>query len=219
MMSDVMLDDVATLLLQADSDDDPVLGELRALIAVLVASGSCSSGVLRHLHDAAALLDTVPPATGTLGHVRECISLAIASEGAVEAAPAPVASTVAIEVVEEAPTGSDTIVVPIFSEADRSLLAEFVTESRDYLESAEAAMLQVETDPTDAEDLPRVPHHQGHVGVSWPDGAHGPCAYIGKSAQRNSRRKDSPDARPRNAGIPIHRHPGCSARPDHARCT
>jgi two-component system chemotaxis sensor kinase CheA len=49
------------------------------------------------------------------------------------------------------PDGDEPATISLPSDADIDLLGEFVTESNDYIEGAEAALLALETDPEDAE--------------------------------------------------------------------
>ncbi len=157
-VSHLSLDDAATLLLQLEAGDLDDLGRLREALTTLVFDNKVPIGAQSHVARAARLLGTLldrsatdPDAvfTDVSRSLETAVAVADAAALASPAAPlapvmvrmvAPIVAPIAV--VEPEPT-VDTLP----NDTDLDLLGDFITESRECLAGAEAALLQLEADP------------------------------------------------------------------------
>ena len=168
------LDDVATLLVQAEPDDAEALQTVADALAQLTAGDGCSPDRRAAVAEAAGLLDTLIGGAGDdphgvliqIGQLLETAMAMVDGGSATPPAPdvvPPSAPDAAADV--RADSGPDTEVeafpsidsVPAADEVtdympqdpDLELLGEFVTEGIELIASAEDAMLTLENDPED----------------------------------------------------------------------
>ncbi len=155
------LDDVATMIVQAEPSDESSLVEIFAALRVIADSGQVAGDALAHIRSARTALERcligenlTPEAA--LTEVGQCVERAqrahellresIGTPAAmIEAAVAPVAP------VAPAPVAVAHEPKPLDPDADLDLLRDFVMEGREYLEKAEAALLALESEPGDSE--------------------------------------------------------------------
>ncbi|HEY7491204.1 MAG TPA: Hpt domain-containing protein, partial [Candidatus Tectomicrobia bacterium] len=156
--TDISLDDAAALLMQLDSTDTAELGRVRDALNRLVAVGRAAGSpalTLTYLAEAARHIDhimrgaTADP-SGMLTEVGSLLAMALETQGQPEASipqgPQPAA---VVRPADTAPPPS--VLLP--DDADRELLGDFITECREYIEGAEAALLSLETNPDDMEAI------------------------------------------------------------------
>ncbi len=119
------IDDAVTLLMQAEPEDLATIRELQDMLALLAADVAIPP-------DAQAMLAAAASAAGrdAFDDLRRLITAAAAAAQPRETASAPV----------------DPML-------DASLVGDFITEGREYLDSAEAALLHLETNPEDTESI------------------------------------------------------------------
>ncbi|MHB1264422.1 MAG: chemotaxis protein CheA [Gemmatimonadaceae bacterium] len=168
-MSTPSLDDCLSLYVQLDPDDAPSsaagLRDLRERLWTRMLDFSTEEGERPGLAAAIARIDrqgALEP-VGLGATYRELASLleAIGAPGAAPGAPpAPAATAPRAPVTtfpaEGALTGAAITadaVLTLAADADTALLTDFVMESREYLDQAEAALLQLEGTPDDAEAI------------------------------------------------------------------
>lgn len=192
-VSQLTLDDAATLLLQLDPGDLPDLARLRDALTTLVFENRVPIGVQPHVARAARLLGSLvdqtatdadavflevsraieaamalaetsvsgftPVATESIREHAAAVTVAEREPAApVSATPAPttpVPSAPAAE-IGTAPTArvaadDAALVDALPDDTDLDLLGDFLTESMDSLAAAEAALLELEADPTNEE--------------------------------------------------------------------
>jgi two-component system, chemotaxis family, sensor kinase CheA len=118
------IDDAVALMMQAEPEDRATLHELQLLLAELAADPAVPA-------DAQSLLAAAAHAAarGAFDELQRLVGAA-AGAGQREAEPQP-----------------DNALL------DASLIADFVTEAREYLDGAEAALLYLETNPEDTESI------------------------------------------------------------------
>lgn len=170
----VSINDAAALLIQMEPDDLTEVTRLVALLHSLARNDSYSESARKAISEAASRAEALESSEGSdvdgviteIGRLVERAMDAIAKDGdeleesasgseneasgdEAEDLSEPVPASAA-----EAPeTGSDRspTVHALPEDADRDLLAEFVSESGDLIEAAEEALLALETDPEDME--------------------------------------------------------------------
>ncbi|HEX7019015.1 MAG TPA: Hpt domain-containing protein, partial [Gemmatimonadaceae bacterium] len=176
------LDDLAVLLVQLDPADDAAYHELRAAFDEILASPRYAKPVKTSIVQAVMALEDGdgdassrgPALTEVHAHLERAMKLHETPSADVTAkrseprrrgrktsptqirkAPASARpetkDPVVLELASDANTpGQSELLAP---DADRSLAADFVSESREYLESSEAALLRLEAEPRDAESI------------------------------------------------------------------
>jgi len=171
------LDDAATLLLQLEPGDLDDLARLREALTALVFDNRVPITSQPHVARAARLLGTLVDQTaGTPADVFADVSRAIeAAMAAVDvlasaatmSTPSPPVSTAARIPAPEsvnapvpvsapranAPTAHDPTLDELPGDTDLDLLGDFLTESVDSLTAAEAALLELEADPSHEEAI------------------------------------------------------------------
>ncbi len=148
LVSHLTLDDAATLLLQLDAGDLDDLNRLRDTLTTLAFENHVPIGAQPHVARAARLLGSIvdgsaadPDAVFT--DVSRTLEVAVSAVDAAGAA-ATVAAPTAIAAVGIEALPGDT---------DLDLLSDFITESMECLIAAEAALLELEADPSHAEAI------------------------------------------------------------------
>jgi two-component system chemotaxis sensor kinase CheA len=169
--SSLSLDDTAALLLMVEPHERDEMERLRTSLAALAADEATIDLVRNLAAEAVAsisgVLDDADEARDhsvALARVSECVDQAVRArddaENASMLAPAPKPTNVPTpaSAIPEVPAPKPAIetlaaVSDTLPEGDHELIADFVVECRDYLESAEAALLQLEVNPTDSEAI------------------------------------------------------------------
>ncbi|MDH7600555.1 MAG: chemotaxis protein CheA [Armatimonadota bacterium] len=162
------LDDVAALLVQADPQDEDELRRISAALKKVFSEVELSSNARELVASAIHKLDHASQSAG----VSEDLLTEIAGilEAAMEIeADQSVEGPIAAEDTQEPQCGTGEESNPQETEAsssaessllpedfDASLVADFVTECSEYIEEAEAGLLALETDPSDAEAVNKV---------------------------------------------------------------
>lgn len=147
------LNQAAALLIQLEEGD--LQGQLRIRTLLEAALGEQPEGAAAagHLQAALVRMDdlllgqcSLDEATGDLNRLLEA---------AMDPDAAPTATAVAdeAELVEAAPPAEGAESLRLSEDADLELLPDFVTESLEYIDSAEAALLALENDPRDGESI------------------------------------------------------------------
>lgn len=169
------LDDAASLLVQTDAEDAAAVGQLQTALQQMAADGSLASATRTLVSEAAGTLeretleargDTAAALTDVGRLLEEAMRLS--DEPPATAAPAATTAPASREPVtrpsgvvpaapaahslDGPPAGAPALVL-LPSDADADLLGEFITESREYVAGAEAALLALETDPEDQEAI------------------------------------------------------------------
>jgi two-component system chemotaxis sensor kinase CheA len=142
------LDVLAGFLVQLEADDHDGVDRLRQALHALTSHLELPVAARVLLDEAVQALD----GAATTGGFEEAL-LVVGRKleeamGVPAAAATPRAAPPADHVPAVAALPSDE---PLPDDADRDLLADFITESRDTLQAAEAALLQLESDPEDGE--------------------------------------------------------------------
>ena len=173
-VNNLTLDDAAALLLMIEPNECAEIERIGcALVAVAQAvhevplvrslAADAAAAIARVLSNECAIADRVAGLTEVSDYVGRAVrarddaehepvvatpaSPQIAIPIGVPNAPAPVVR------VLSAPAMAYTVVIDTLPEGDRELIADFVVECRDYLESAEAALLVLEANPTNIEAI------------------------------------------------------------------
>jgi two-component system chemotaxis sensor kinase CheA len=144
------LNEAASLLMQLTPGDLRMLVELRKCLSTLVHSAEQPLWVRESLGRAVEYLDAalveshrLDPAVESVGRL---IEAAMNGEAELRAAPPAPGATAG----QDAPAAS----IPVLpADADRDLLADWAVESLEALTAAEAALLALETVPSDAESI------------------------------------------------------------------
>ena len=147
------LNQAAALLIQLEEGD--LQGQLRIRTLLEAALGEQPEGAAAagHLQAALVRMDdlllgqcSLDEATGDLNRLLEA---------AMDPDAAPTATAVAdeAELVEAAPPAEGAESLRLSEDADLELLPDFVTESLEYIDRAEAALLALENDPRDGESI------------------------------------------------------------------
>jgi two-component system chemotaxis sensor kinase CheA len=153
------LDDIAAALVQIEPTDIKALRDLRKALGKL-----CTSSACEEISKACELVDQLISGNSedpndTLAEVSRLIEAVMNASLSEEYAPSTEdTSDSPNEPLESSPDSSDAEVHSTESavwmlppDADPSLLSEFITECGDYIEKAEAALLTLESNPTNAE--------------------------------------------------------------------
>lgn len=150
------LDDVAALLVQLDASDLPGLRRVREALIDIAERSDTPSRAAELAARAAARVDDITSGSSadpaeSLAEAGNLIEAAMNAmlEPEPDESPSEAAQSAADQTPESAREGVEFTALP--DSADRDLLAEFVTESGENLESAEVALLALETDPEDTE--------------------------------------------------------------------
>ncbi len=145
-----MLDDIASLVVQLEPNDEAALREIRAALHSALTSTAYTSAVKTLIVEALLLFDDpredVEGGAEKLVHgLRALVESAVNAHESGTATPARPAPAVE----------SQSIAVGTFlgPNADRPLLAEFIGECRDYLDGSEASLLRLEADASDTEAI------------------------------------------------------------------
>jgi two-component system, chemotaxis family, sensor kinase CheA len=154
----ISLDDAAALLMQLAPTDTAELVRLQDGLNRLVAVGRATpypSMTLTHLAEAARRIDHIvwgeaADPSNLLTEVCQLIAMAIETQGQ-PAASIPQAQQPST--VERSPDTALALSVLLPDDTDRELLGDFITECREYIEGAEAALLSLETSPDDMEAI------------------------------------------------------------------
>lgn len=143
--SDTSLDDVAALLVQLDPTDTPSVNRISSLLREVASSSSTTVSMPEKVIEAADMMDSIAreectDAASVIAQVGDLI------EQAMDAA----------EDEPQIESESDTTEQIVWNEslppdADSDLIGDFITECREYIEGAEAALLSIESDPNDSE--------------------------------------------------------------------
>lgn len=144
------LNQAAALLIQLDEGD--LQGQLRIrtfLETVLNARGG-DPPVVEYLTAALARMDDLMLGQCTLDEATADLNRLLEAAMDPDAAP-PAASTAVSTEVAVAEVAGEVLHLP--EDADLELLPDFVTESLEYIDSAEAALLALENDPRDGESI------------------------------------------------------------------
>lgn len=147
------LDDIAALLVQLDTTDPAQLAQVRDALTALAAAPSCQPAAAELISKAAERIDQV-------------IALQVAFAQAVPDAAPPDSAQLLSDLsrliesagsaqehgaVAEAPPENEDDLLP--ADADPYFIGEFITESRENIVKAEAALLELETSPDDVEAI------------------------------------------------------------------
>ena len=162
------LDDAAALLLMVEPSERAEMERIRHALEALTEderevplvrtlAGDAVASIRRVLDDVSAAEDLVTD----LAEVAQFVNLAVrARDDAAEWMSAGPQLAIPIGAVEggfvpalRAPATAHQGVADALPEGDRELIADFVVECREYLESAEAALLKLEANPTDIEAI------------------------------------------------------------------
>lgn len=167
------LDDATAFFMQLQSDDAVALTHFRNALKALSSHEVISSEVKKFIIKAGKLTEQVlrgkadSPAEA-LNQIGQWLSdAALANEfalhensstparnepePAITAAPAPPPPAASSAVSSESTSTAESSFLP--ADADTALMGEFVVESREYMEGAEAALLALEGDPDDLESV------------------------------------------------------------------
>ncbi len=163
------LDDAASLIVQLEPGDDAALRTLRVVLDALVFDPSIPSASRPHLAEAIeAAAARRSPDDALIDVLGRCIERACdpgAAASSMTAAAAPLSSAPVAAPVP--PPSATPVTAPphdrsgapgdvaqhLPPDADLELLPEFVTESFEYLQASEAALLLIESDPDDDEAI------------------------------------------------------------------
>ena len=180
-VSQLSLDDAASLLMMIEPHERDEVERIRDTVQRLANDRDAAAPVREHATEAAAALDRAlaapadsEDATDALAEAVDNLDRAIRAR---EAAPPPRAKRSGkagkassrqpapreMSPTEPSPRKAAPVVAPASAapppvdgdegEVDQELIAEFLVECRDYLESAEGALLQLEADPSDVEAI------------------------------------------------------------------
>jgi two-component system, chemotaxis family, sensor kinase CheA len=148
------LDDLAALLVQLEPDNQVELVRLQQEITNLANSPQLIDAARRPLGEAVQQIARLGEAASrpqshqwdqALAEIQHLVETALRAEAHGEAVPAPT----------EVEPSRDAAGYPValLGELDAHFLREFITESRENIEQAEAALLKLETDPSDLEAI------------------------------------------------------------------
>ncbi len=157
------LDDAVALLLQLEPENKPEIAQISESVETLIAPLPTADPSREHLSSALGLLKQIiqgssKDAGEDLNHALIALDTARKlqddSYAATADKPAPAAAGAS---TSEAPAAEAPSACPIRltlpSDADVDLIGEFVTECKDLLEKAEAALLLLETNPEDMDSV------------------------------------------------------------------
>ncbi len=140
------VDDVAALLVQSEPDDRDSLNRLHAALRDLASGADAPMGAT----DALAAMESISAGAS------EDVGAALAQIGDLLASGGTGGDDAGDDGADEDDTETPTLVgesgvSQLPADADRDLLAEYIVESRENIDSAEAALLTLEMDSTDQE--------------------------------------------------------------------
>ena len=160
-----VLDELAMLLIQLEPADREGLTRLRDGLYEFVLSGSLKPAAQMPIAGAARKIDNLlkegssglEEALSEAGRLLEEAMNLLGGATAQPSPPAPLAAATpneesSLHESESAPAESVPVEDSFFA-ADLSMLPDFLTESREYVEGAEAALLTLEGDPEEAESI------------------------------------------------------------------
>lgn len=151
------LDDAAARLLALDPSDLDGINQMRAELQRLSALPNCRATLKPCLVAAHLRLQDAPfgNTAEVLEDALDFVARAIALRDGIDVVPTPRSQQDAQPPVHDdtAHAERSATVDVIAHDADRALLRDFVTESREYLEEGEAALLALEGDPGDDESV------------------------------------------------------------------
>ncbi|MDZ7260509.1 MAG: chemotaxis protein CheA [candidate division KSB1 bacterium] len=144
------LDDIAAFLVQLEPDDLSGLVSVREALSSMTTEESYPAAVQKILAQAIQNLEAL-----IQGNVSDPSAAIVEAGRLIEAAMNAMEENGQKETAEPPPrvkpTTEDQPSESLPADADPSLLGDFITESRDYIQSAEAALLSLEIDPENAE--------------------------------------------------------------------
>jgi two-component system chemotaxis sensor kinase CheA len=148
----VTLDDAASLLVMLDAHDRRAVWRVCKLLETAPGADERTKAAFRVA--AAGIADAIGASEAALSEAIEAAGRAIEAAAAEvthgERSDAPVRPIVEVAPV---PAETDSTVDELPADADLALLNDFVVESRDCLEGAEAALLALEHDPANSEAI------------------------------------------------------------------
>ncbi|MCE5215827.1 chemotaxis protein CheA [bacterium] len=151
------LDEVASLLVRTNTEDPEQLQQLATALHAVGSRPDLPEEVALELHEACAAADDLGGATpeqwpALLDQISTHLQAAMPEEALTEPTPdSEAAVSFDTDTDTEAETSTPWGQLP--DDADPDLLSEFITETRDNISGAEAALLALETDPTDEESV------------------------------------------------------------------
>lgn len=147
------LDDIAALLVQLDPADTEGIARLHSELKAIIGSGTINTSASEHLSQAVDLLDGL-----ACGRETDPAAVLEKTGGLIESAmialecPEQVSEKRTEQVEPQAAQSKPEAVKEYLPpDTDPDLLSEFITECREYIAEAEAALLAIETDPDDSE--------------------------------------------------------------------
>ncbi len=117
-----------------------------------LASVDMLKGMLASLEAAATQTGSYQPPAELAAMISTLESLASAEPKPAAPSPAPQASSQA----QPAPAAESVVTTITFTEDDLPLIIDFINESKEHIENAEAALLELENNPEDAETLNKI---------------------------------------------------------------
>ena len=148
------LDAAASALVKLDAADAAGAAAAAAELRRLAALAGGRAGEL--LCEAAGKLDPAAGAEKDPQGAGRLMEQAMNIYEDVSGAPVPAAPAPEPPRAAPAAEGGGDAPQPLPADIDREILGDFITESRENLQTAEAALLTLETDPSDAESINRV---------------------------------------------------------------
>jgi two-component system, chemotaxis family, sensor kinase CheA len=164
----VTLDDAAMLLIQTNPQNDSDLHRLKELFVKLATDPGNPVNIQSLGIEAAQMIERAGKETPAerassleeIGHLIEALSMddslpgpppAPQTETKMTQLPGPISRPAEVPRETVLPETPDTEMLP--ADADTTLMADFVTESRDLIQGAEVALLSLETNPDDLESV------------------------------------------------------------------
>lgn len=157
---ELSLDDVAAILIQLELSDSEGAARVGNALKAIITNGSCNASAGDRLSQAVSLLDAVIDGKDAdPAETLEKVGTLIESAMALLEYPETEVSLQPNSTPEPVPAISMTAASPVSvtqaemlpPDSDPDLLGEFITECREYITGAEAALLTIETDPEDSE--------------------------------------------------------------------
>jgi two-component system chemotaxis sensor kinase CheA len=163
------LDDAAALLLMVEPSEREEMERIRATLSTIAADETAVEMVRTMAREAQTSIERVlscvdegTDATAVLAEVANFVEAAVRARDEAEdvkarapRTPTPIRGSVVIPppAAGVAPTAPAPVAVDELPDGDHELIADFLVECRDYLESAEGALLELEANPTDLEAI------------------------------------------------------------------
>lgn len=147
------LNQAAALLIQLEEGD--LQGQLRIRTLLEAALGAQAEGApaAGHLRDALLRMDDLLLGECTLDEATADLNRLLEAAMDPDAVPAAAPAADGAEAPLAAPAAGSTSALHLPEDADLELLPDFITESLEYIDSAEAALLALENDPRDGESI------------------------------------------------------------------